>query len=79
MLFVTVTASLLTALEGGNWMIWHERLGLLVLGLLVFRLVWGVLGSTYARFAEFAPTPGRISAYLRGRWHGLGHNPLGAS
>lgn len=78
LLFATVSASLLTGLEGGNWMDWHGRLGLLVLGLLVFRLVWGVLGSTYARFAEFAPTPSRIVAYLRGRWHGLGHNPLGA-
>lgn len=78
LLFAAVTASLLTGLEGGNWMIWHARLGLLVLGLLVFRLIWGVLGSTYARFANFAPTPRRISDYLRGRWHGLGHNPLGA-
>jgi cytochrome b len=78
LLFITVTASLLTGLEGGNWMTWHARLGLLALGLLVFRLVWGILGSTYARFANFAPTPSRILAYLRGRWHGLGHNPLGA-
>ena len=77
-LFVAVTVALLTGLEGGNWMVWHERAGLLILGLLVFRLVWGLLGSTYARFAEFAPTPGRISAYLQGRWQGLGHNPLGA-
>jgi len=77
-LFFAVTLALLTGLEGGNWMVWHERAGLMILGLLVFRLVWGLLGSTYARFAEFAPTPGRISAYLRGRWQGLGHNPLGA-
>lgn len=77
-LFLAVSAALLTGLQGGNWMVWHGRLGLLIVGLLVFRLVWGVIGSTYARFIQFVPTPGRVIAYLRGQWHGLGHNPLGA-
>ncbi len=57
---------------------WHGRFGLAVLGLLVFRLVWGVIGSTHARFWSFAPWPRSLVDYLRGRWHGLGHNPLGA-
>lgn len=78
LLFVTVAAALWTGWVGGNWINWHGRLGLAVLGLLAFRLVWGVLGSTYARFAQFAPTPARLLDYLRGRWHGAGHNPLGA-
>jgi cytochrome b len=77
-LFLAVTAAVLTGLQGGNWMVWHERAGLLILGLLVFRVLWGVLGSTYARFAQFFPTPGKLVAYLRGQWHGAGHNPLGA-
>ena len=51
---------------------------MLILGLLVFRLVWGVLGSTYACFLQFFPTPSRIRAYLSGEWQGEGHNPLGA-
>lgn len=63
---------------GGLWIDWHGRIGLLVLGLLVFRLIWGVIGSTYARFASFAPTPGRLRAYFKGAWEGLGHSPLGA-
>jgi cytochrome b len=46
--------------------------------LIRFRVVWGVLGSTYARFVQFFPTPGKVKAYLRGEWHGVGHNPLGA-
>lgn len=57
---------------------WHGRFGLAVLGLLVFRLVWGIVGSTHARFWSFAPGPVQLWRYLRGQWHGLGHNPLGA-
>lgn len=57
---------------------WHGRFGLAVLGLLVFRLVWGLIGSTHARFWSFAPGPRSLADYLLGRWHGLGHNPLGA-
>lgn len=49
-----------------------------MIGLLAFRLAWGVMGSTYARFLQFFPTPSRITAYLRGEWRGEGHNPLGA-
>jgi cytochrome b len=78
LLFVTVAAALWTGWVGGSWIEWHGRLGLAVIWLLAFRLVWGFLGSTYARFTQFAPTPGRVLAYLRGRWHGEGHNPLGA-
>ncbi|MEE4638236.1 MAG: cytochrome b/b6 domain-containing protein [Wenzhouxiangella sp.] len=57
---------------------WHGRFGLAVLGLLVFRLIWGFIGSTHARFLSFAPRPSSLMDYLRGRWTGLGHNPLGA-
>ena len=57
---------------------WHGRFGLAVVGLLAFRLVWGLIGSTHARFWAFAPGPKTLSDYVRGRWHGLGHNPLGA-
>ncbi|MGY6586810.1 MAG: cytochrome b/b6 domain-containing protein [Wenzhouxiangella sp.] len=57
---------------------WHGWFGLAVLGLLVFRLVWGIIGSRHARFWSFAPRPRALTDYLRGRWYGLGHNPLGA-
>jgi cytochrome b len=63
---------------GGNWLIWHARVGFLIVGLVVFRLVWGFAGSTYARFATFVRGPDSIKAYLAGQWQGLGHNPLGA-
>ena len=57
---------------------WHERFGLAVVGLLSFRIIWGFTGSTYARFASFVRGPGAIIDYVRGRWQGVGHNPLGA-
>ena len=78
LLVMTMLAAVVSGQLGGNLMDWHGRIGLLILGLLVFRLVWGVLGSTYACFLQFFPTPSRIRAYLSGEWQGEGHNPLGA-
>ena len=77
-LALTVFAAVATGQIGGNWIDWHARLGLLATGMVAFRLLWGLLGSTYARFAQFFPTPAAIRAYLAGTWRGLGHNPLGA-
>lgn len=58
---------------------WHYRSGLLILGLVVFRLVWGLIGSSTARFSSFVRGPRPIIDYLRGRREFVpGHNPLGA-
>jgi cytochrome b len=78
LLVLAVGGALVTGLLGGNLMVWHGRIGLLILGLIAFRIVWGFIGSTTARFVAFFPTPGRLAAYLKGTWQGLGHNPLGA-
>lgn len=78
LLAAAIVAAVVTGLRGGALMDWHGRIGLFITGLLAFRLVWGIAGSTYARFARFFPTPGKIAAYLRGEWRGEGHNPLGA-
>jgi cytochrome b len=58
----------------------HMAIGLALLGLIVFRLVWGFIGSDTARFAQFVRHPKHTLAYLRGVNRGvwLGHNPLGA-
>jgi cytochrome b len=77
-LVIAVAVAFVTAKLGGDWMDWHGRAGLAIVALVTFRLVWGVVGSTHARFLSFAPTPSRLRAYLTGRWHGIGHNPLGA-
>ncbi|AQZ93953.1 cytochrome b/b6 domain-containing protein [Halopseudomonas phragmitis] len=78
LLVICVIGALVTIKLGGTWMIWHGRFGLAIIGLLSFRLVWGIAGSTHARFVSFFPTPRRVIRYLRGQWEGLGHNPLGA-
>lgn len=62
----------------------HEFAGYTVAGLVAFRLVWGLFGSRYARFAQFLKGPGETLAYLgdmtRGRERRyLGHNPAGAA
>lgn len=78
LLVVAVVGLVVSGKVGGNLIDWHGKIGLLVLGLVVFRLVWGVVGSTYARFCQFFPTPAKIATYLKGGWQAPGHNPLGA-
>lgn len=60
----------------------HMTLGPVVLVLVLFRLVWGVVGSDTARFGHFVRGPGAILAYVAaaraGTARSLGHNPLGA-
>jgi len=63
---------------GGLYMDWHVRFGLATLGLVVFRLAWGLVGPRYARFATFVRGPLAVKSYLRGAAAPAGHNPLGA-
>ena len=77
-LAAAVTVAIVTGEIGGDWMAVHGKAGLAIVGLVTFRLVWGVIGATHARFISFAPTPSTLRAYLHGRWQGHGHNPLGA-
>ena len=57
---------------------WHARSGYAILTLVIFRLLWGFLGGTHARFSSFVRGPRAVAAYLRGSSavH-VGHNPLG--
>jgi cytochrome b len=61
----------------------HVTLGYTMAGLVAFRLVWGVVGSRYARFSNFVRGPAAVMRYLRSLLSGqpghyLGHNPAGA-
>jgi cytochrome b len=69
--------------EGERWRLVHVTFGYTFGGLLVFRLLWGVLGTRYARFSNFVRSPAAVLRYLqslkKGRpEHYLGHNPAGA-
>lgn len=77
-LVLAVTVAVVSGEIGGDWMEVHGKAGLAILGLVAFRLAWGFAGSTHARFLNFLPTAASLRAYLRGRWKGQGHNPLGA-
>jgi cytochrome b len=57
---------------------WHIWSGIAILTLLLFRLLWGFVGSSTARWSGFIRGPSAILNYLRGSWYGIGHNPLGA-
>ena len=78
LLVLAFIAAYISGENGGNWLVWHGRIGLFIVGLVAFRLVWGVAGSTHARFHNFVRGPAAVKAYLAGNWRGHGHNPLGA-
>ena len=62
----------------------HLKFGYILLGLIGFRLIWGVIGSRYARFSAFWFKARAIMAYLQAMAHKnpehyLGHNPAGSA
>ncbi len=60
---------------------WHFRLGYAVLTLLLFRLLWGLVGGRWSRFSAFLYAPATLWRYLHGRGdplHAVGHSPTGA-
>jgi cytochrome b len=56
----------------------HIWSGMAVLTLLIFRILWGFVGASTARFRNFVRGPRAVFGYLRGEWRGIGHSPLGA-
>jgi len=83
LLALCVVASIVSAQLGGNAMVWHFRFGYGAFTLLAFRLLWGVVGGHWSRFATFAYAPATTLRYLRGHsregeFHDVGHSPLGA-
>ena len=82
-LVALVVLSFTTAQIGGNAMEIHELSGFTILALVLFRIAWGFVGGTYARFSNFTHGLAAARAYARtlraGRpaFH-AGHNPLGS-
>lgn len=66
--------------QNDQWAL-HKRLGLVLLGLLVFRIIWGFIGPDTARFSRFLKRPREVIAYLRGTLpdvgQRIGHSPVG--
>ncbi|MFT4519132.1 MAG: cytochrome b [Halioglobus sp.] len=61
-----------------DYFAWHERSGSAVIVLVVFRIIWGFVGSHHSRFRDFLVGPTKVRAYLRGASaDSAGHNPLG--
>ena len=69
--------------EGDRLMGVHLTLGYTTIGLVAFRLVWGLIGTRHARFTSFIRGPKALARYANGMVdgrdeHHVGHNPLGA-
>ncbi len=81
---VAVAGAWITGQWGGfDWRQWHLWFGQAALGLLIFRVLWGLVGPRNARFGRFLPGPSKLLAYLktlpnRNARENAGHNPLGA-
>ena len=58
---------------------WHQVLAYLLMTLIVFRLIWGFIGSDTAKFSDFFVSPKKALAYIKAKPTplSLGHNPLG--
>jgi cytochrome b len=83
-LVVAFTVAYLSGEEADDNLDLHVWAGYAVLGLILVRLVWGLIGSRHARFSDFVYRPSAVLGYLRdlimhrARRY-LGHNPLGGA
>jgi cytochrome b len=82
-LVILVAVNIYTGSIGGLWeMDLHMKSGYAILTLVLFRVVWGLVGSRHSRFADFVRGPAVAVAYLRRLRRGggapvRGHTPLG--
>ena len=82
----TLAASVMSAYvtgESEDFERLHHTLGWVAAGLIAFRVVWGLVGTRYARFSEFIRGPAQVWAYIKSLrsgqpQHFVGHNPVGA-
>ena len=82
LLVVLLITSYFSGRAAGDWMTLHFWSGYAILTLLLFRIAWGFVGSTTARFSHFVKGPAAWFVYLKnfatGRpTYDVGHNPVG--
>ena len=79
-LMLSVIGAIASSKAGVMWA--HERLGLTVMGLVIFRLIWGFVGGHHARFVNFVTGPRAVFSWLRMAGENsvrqAGHSPLAA-
>ncbi|GAA5134882.1 cytochrome b/b6 domain-containing protein [Thalassotalea piscium] len=56
----------------------HMLFGYSILALVLFRILWGFIGTKYAKFSQFVPNKNELTQYVKGNKDYLGHNPLGS-
>jgi cytochrome b len=83
-LVVLMAVSYFSGHAGGDWMKLHFWSGYAILTLVLFRIAWGFLGSTTARFSNFVRGPGAFFGHLREMLGSdppreAGHNPVGGA
>lgn len=69
--------------ESERWRLVHVTLGYTMGGLVAFRIIWGLMGTRYARFSNFIRGPAAVMQYVKSLLkgqpeHAIGHNPAGA-
>jgi len=75
-----IAFSLYSGLSGDIGLLeWHQRSGLVLLGLLVFRLGWGLWGGRYARFGHYWTTPTAFVDHFRRRGRPGAHTSPGVA
>ena len=82
LMVLSFAGAYLTA-ESERWRLVHVSLGYTLGALVAFRIIWGLMGTRYARFASFIRGPKAVAQYLRAMLnrkpeHHIGHNPAGA-
>jgi cytochrome b len=80
LLVIGIAASWISGEKG--WMETHYQIGLGVGWLVIFRILWGFVGSRTARFTHFLKGPGAVFTYMRTMFarkpsHAFGHNAGG--
>jgi cytochrome b len=82
-LMVALFAGAWLTAESERWRLLHATLGYTMVGLVAFRIVWGLMGTRYARFSSFVRSPAAVIRYMVSLVKGrperhVGHNPAGA-
>jgi len=81
-LVISLVAAWYTSDSERDLINYHLQIGYFILGLILFRLIWGVVGTKYALFNQCIPTWLKLINYLQSKQQQendnmIGHNPLG--